>query len=282
VSRPILVTGAHRSGTTWVGKMLALAPGVGYVHEPFNPATPGSPFTRYYERVADEAYARPLERALEFKPGLRRLPHDPRALRDALRRTRSRLRGARPLVKDPIALRSADWLADRFGMSVVVTIRHPAGFVSSVRRLGWEHDFSTFAGDERLARFEPELRSVPDDPLDRAALLWRILYSLVERYRDEHPDWILVRHEDASRAPLPTFEHLYGVLGLELTPRARRKIESHSSSRNPVEASHRHAVRLDSAAAVDRWRSRLSPAEIGRVREATRDVWPSFYADEDW
>ena len=38
--KPILVTGAHRSGTTWVGKMLALAPGVAYVHEPFNPRTP--------------------------------------------------------------------------------------------------------------------------------------------------------------------------------------------------------------------------------------------------
>ena len=38
-ARPILVTGAHRSGTTWIGKMLALAPGVGYIHEPFSPAT---------------------------------------------------------------------------------------------------------------------------------------------------------------------------------------------------------------------------------------------------
>jgi LPS sulfotransferase NodH len=35
--RPILVTGAHRSGTTWVGKMLALAAGTGYAHEPSSP-----------------------------------------------------------------------------------------------------------------------------------------------------------------------------------------------------------------------------------------------------
>ena len=38
--KPILVTGAHRSGTTWVGKMLALAPGVAYLHEPFSPTHP--------------------------------------------------------------------------------------------------------------------------------------------------------------------------------------------------------------------------------------------------
>jgi len=33
----ILVTGSHRSGTTWVAKMIANSPSVGYIHEPFNP-----------------------------------------------------------------------------------------------------------------------------------------------------------------------------------------------------------------------------------------------------
>ena len=35
-SNPIFVTGAPRSGTTWVGKMLALSKKIGYIHEPFN------------------------------------------------------------------------------------------------------------------------------------------------------------------------------------------------------------------------------------------------------
>ena len=34
--RPILVTGAHRSGTTWVGKMLSTEDGVAYISEPLN------------------------------------------------------------------------------------------------------------------------------------------------------------------------------------------------------------------------------------------------------
>jgi hypothetical protein len=33
-ARPILVTGSPRSGTTFVGRMLALSPGVHYIHEP--------------------------------------------------------------------------------------------------------------------------------------------------------------------------------------------------------------------------------------------------------
>ena len=57
-SRPILVTGAPRSGTTWVGRMLTLAPGVGYIHEPFNPTTDagisGRPVARFFEYVTPE------------------------------------------------------------------------------------------------------------------------------------------------------------------------------------------------------------------------------------
>ena len=34
--RPILVTGSHRSGTTWTDKMLALSSQVVYFQEPFN------------------------------------------------------------------------------------------------------------------------------------------------------------------------------------------------------------------------------------------------------
>ena len=33
---PILVTGAHRSGTTWVGKMLAADADTAYISEPMN------------------------------------------------------------------------------------------------------------------------------------------------------------------------------------------------------------------------------------------------------
>jgi hypothetical protein len=34
--KAILVTGSHRSGSTWVGKMIAQSPSVVYIHEPFN------------------------------------------------------------------------------------------------------------------------------------------------------------------------------------------------------------------------------------------------------
>ena len=269
---PILVTGAHRSGTTWIGKMLALAPGIGYIHEPFSPVTaPGissAPFTDYYTRVdsTNEALYLPgLERTLRFDYGYRaQLPavRSPagaaRSAQDALAFARARRSHARPLVKDPIALLSAEWLAERFGMDVVVTIRHPAAFAASVLRLGWAPS------------------------LDEAAESWRSLYAVVDGYRERHSDWLFVRHEDASRDPLPTFAFLYERLGLELTPAAEQEIASHSAPWNPSQPRSRHAVRAHSAAVAESWRTYFGPDEIAHLREATREVWPRFYSDEDW
>ena len=274
--------------------MLALSPGVGYIHEPFSPdtapGTNGGVFATYFTRVDEsneQLYLPHLERTLAFRYDARaqlralRTPADAaRAARDAFAFAQSRRRRARPLVKDPIALLSADWLAERFGMDVVVTIRHPAAFAASVLRLGWQHRFDTFAGDERLRRFEDELRD-PGGPLEQAALLWRILYSVVDEYRHRYPAWTFIRHEDAARAPLETFERLYETLALELTPAARSTIERSSAGADPAAAA-KHAIRLDSAAAAKRWRTQLKPDEIALLRSATQDVWPRFYADEDW
>jgi hypothetical protein len=283
--------------------MLGLAPGVGYIHEPFSPRTPAgissALFDRYFTVVTVENEARylpGLRRTVAFDyawgPALSgvRTPADlARAVRDARRFGRLRSAGARPLVKDPIALLSAEWLAERFGMDVVVLVRHPAGFAASLERLGWQHSFATFLDDGRvpeiLRPYEDEIRAHAENPADvlaEAALLWRILYGAAAGYRERHPDWIVLRHEDAGADPAGTFERLYAQLGLELTPPARERIERASGSENPVEGRSPHAVELDSAGAVRRWRTLLGPGEVELLRERTRDVWPLFYSDDDW
>jgi hypothetical protein len=301
--KPILVTGAHRSGTTWVGKMLALAPGVAYIHEPFNPRTAAglSPagFDRYFTVVTAEnegRYRAGLEQTIRFSYGLgpqlrslRGVADVARTGRDLVRVNHARLTHARPLVKDPIALLSAEWLAETFGMDVVVLIRHPAAFAASLKRLGWKHSFATFIQDGRvpevLRPYESEIREQAERPgeiLAQAALLWRVLYNAVDGYRERHPDWSFVRHEDASAEPVAIFERLYQQLGLELTPEARKAIVRASASDNPAELSTPHSVELDSAASLGRWRDDLTPAEVETMRERTRDVWLRFYSNEDW
>ena len=52
--KPILVTGSHRSGSTWVGKILNLSNETYYINEPFNIEThnsPSNPFKYWFEYV---------------------------------------------------------------------------------------------------------------------------------------------------------------------------------------------------------------------------------------
>ena len=55
---------------------------------------------------------------------------------------------------------------------------------------------------EVVRPYEAEIREQAERPgeiLAQAALLWRLLYNAVDGYRERHPDWAFVRHEDASR-----------------------------------------------------------------------------------
>ncbi|GBE20942.1 MAG TPA: sulfotransferase [Actinobacteria bacterium] len=301
-SRPILVTGSHRSGTTWVGRMLALPSGVGYIHEPFNPLTvpPIGPlvdgFTFVHE--GNEHLFRPaLEQVLRYR-WHRRLHHingpkdATRLAAERFEALRSRIRGARPLMKDPMAILSAEWLAATFAMEIVVTVRHPAAFAVSLRRLSWRYDFSSLLSQRELmerllAPYEDLLRQQerrPGDIIGEAAVLWLIIHHVIDGYRRRHPDWSVVRHEDLSADPIGGFARLYESLGLAFRPRIESKIRAVTGSGNPTEPKRDpvHGVRRDSRAIARRWRNELSNEEVARIRELTGPVAAKFYAEDEW
>jgi hypothetical protein len=302
MSSPILVTGSHRSGTTWVGRMLELSRQVGYIHEPMNPQyRPGwlsrsPPYSYYYICHENEAgfvnqwadvlrYGLPLPQIREI-----RSPHDTsRLARNWLLALRYRARNLRPLVKDPIALFSAAWLYERYGFEVVVMVRHPAAFVSSLKRLAWRFDFNELLKQDLFMRdvagpFAPEIESyarAPADLIPAGSLVWNLVYSTVDRYRTRFPDWTYIRHEDLAADPAGRFEAIYRRLGLSWTSEVSRGIQTHSGSQNPRETERADAVARNSRGVLTVWRERLSAAEIEEVLGRTRDVATRFYTPEE-
>jgi Sulfotransferase family len=304
--RPILVTGINRSGTTWVGQTLARGPRMALLYEPFSPnhrrgvfraATP-----EWFTYVRDDPSGRlasDLRRMLGFRYSYAaelariRSPRDAaRMVRDGARFARWRREGRRPLVKDPIAVLAAPWLARELDMQVVVTIRHPAAYASSMRRLGWTHDFSGFLRQPGLVEeLVPSLRGDieamarrPGDILDQATLLWNVIHTVVDAYRRDHPDWTFVRHEDLSAAPGAGFEELFGRLGVEYTQDVERYVAETTGAGNPAEAGRGvvHELRRDSSAAARTWHHRLTPEEVARIRARTDSVAEAFYGEDDW
>jgi hypothetical protein len=304
--RPILVTGAHRTGTTWVGKMLALSSKTAYISEPLNvlhrPGVFDAPVNRWYTYICSDNEA-------HFFPAYQKLLHlkyDPvkeipaiHSRKDVMRMARDasifwggRLRRARPLIKDPFAVFSLGWFVHRLDCQVVVTVRHPAAFVSSLKRLDWRFDLDDLLQQPLLLRdwlepYRSEMDIVarnPEDIISQAGLLWRIVYAIVDEYRRMVPQIQVVRHEDLSIDPLEGYEALYKHLGLEITPEIKEKIVKASSAENPQELSAKsvHAVRLDSKANLANWKRRLTAEELHHIRLQTEEIASLYYSDLDW
>jgi hypothetical protein len=304
-SRPILVTGSHRSATTWVGRVLATsATPVGYIWEPFNPRhRPGTfpiRFPHYFHYLCAEngdTCARPIADMLAFRyrpaaelRSLRSARDVGRMARDWALFQRFRRHGAVPLVKDPIALFSSEWLADTFDMRVLVMIRHPASFAASIQRRGWRHRFADFLEQPLLMRdflapYEDRIRAASarqPDILDEAILLWNVLYGAVSGMQDRRPDWLYARQEDIAREPLDRFRELYAQLGLAWGEAVEQRVLQTSSASNPADAERVSSIRRDSAAHVTAWKRHLTAAEIERVRRATEPLARRWYGDGDW
>jgi hypothetical protein len=303
---PILVTGSHRSGTTWVGKMLALSGSMAYIHEPFSPLrSPGwlgvrIPHWYLYVCPENEApYLPAVRRLLALRYPLARdlrLRPRPRVLGQmALEWPRSlaaRARRARALLKDPIALFSAEWLADRFEARPVVMIRHPAAFAGSLKRLDWQFEFRNWAEQPLLLRdhlepFEEQVldqASRPRDLIDQAILLWNAIHHVIGTYRHRHPDWIFLKYEDLAGAPAVGFEELARRLEIPWGEAARARVVRFSSDRNvkEVPAWQHRRVKRDSRAARSSWVRRLTDEERDRVRAGTAEVASRFYSEAEW
>jgi Sulfotransferase family len=302
---PILVTGAQRSGTTWIGRMLEASGAVVYINEPLNPLTPNVlvplRVTGQYSYICgenEEAFLRSFQHLLALhyptrdEIGAIRSPAD--VLRMGRRFTafmRARREDRRPLLKDPFAVFSAPWFARRLGCRVVITVRHPVAVVSSFLRLGWCVDFEAMTKQPLLMRdvlgaFQPEMERMSEraDILGQACLLWNMVYSVVHRYSRELSDVVLVRHEDLSGDSVAGYRHLYAALGLEFSEAAAAKIRGASSDANPTEldVDRPHSVSIDSLANLQNWRHRVKPADVIRIRELTERTAASFYEASSW
>jgi hypothetical protein len=303
---PILVTGAHRSGTTWVGKMLAIDRHVAYISEPLNvyhrPGVMNVAINHWYTYICpdnESEYLPALQKTLEYRYHTRAELHSLRSAKDILRMGRDwsiflegRVFHQRPLLKDPFAVFSAIWFAQRLGCSVVVVVRHPGAFVSSLTRLGWNFDFEDLLAQPLLLRdwlgyYRAEMERLsrsPQDVIVQGCTLWRMIYGSVLLMVQQEPKVRIVRHEDLSIDPILGYRQLYTSLGLEFTQPVEKAIIDSSKEQNPKEQSKHsvHSVRLDSRANLGNWRRRLSDQEIKHVHQITADVADRFYPDESW
>lgn len=275
--RPVLVVSLPRSGSSWVGDVLAAAPDVLYLREPFTQALladddhEGPAFadvevvgvpTAYRAALADVAAAVP-----SFAGSV---------VADPSRWTLRARRSSRLLVKEvnPLAI---GWFVDVLDPVVVYLVRHPAAVAASFARLGWAAVLERRLGEERTRALT--------DGVDRGwwedlGTLQGHLLSSVLSDLDGRPDVHVVRYEDLCLGPAG-FESLFTAIGLSWTPsvadHAQRRSETRGDRDRPYTVDR---VSLDMISA---WREEVSTSDLAALRGAFMAQGPLWYtADADW
>lgn len=296
----IIVTGSHRSGSTWVGKCLSASGECCYLYEPFNPRRKSypTPFVHQYDCVNElsppakrKAVERYMQRHLRFDlpfffarlfhtKGLHRFLSPFREVSKSLH--------SRKLFKDPLALLSLDFLNDSFSLFNLVVIRHPAAFVGSHKEKGWSFSFNHLLNQAEVVGKLPEefvaLMQKEKDTKDlvvRSSIWWLILHWYIKDYqerREEQNNWFFVKHEDLSIDPENAFRELYDKLGLRYSSRAVKYIRQTANAAMDKESKFKR----NSAANIYKWKKILSEEEQKTVQQITRPVSQFFYSSTDW
>lgn len=277
---PILVVSFPRSGSSWVGNMLAEAPRTAYLSEPLSHAKnalgPGDVVFEFEREDAPPAYRRAMA---YLRAGVPAFAGNGYTVNAGPWRLRQRW-GTRMVIKDVNPL-AAGWIVDRLHPIVVLLVRHPAAVALSQEARGW--DFDAF-----LEQFLPGRRAelvVPVLPAGywaaNAALQAASIATAMQQLDAARAAWRLVKYEDLCRDPVAGFRDLYDFTGLEWTPAVDTAVRSHAhdagAGRDPF------ATYRDSAAMADAWRTRIEPGALADVRAGwTAHHGPFYDTDADW
>lgn len=295
MAKHILLTGIHRSGSTWAGTVLSQASNTMYVHEPFNidlytrspldnwfqylsdsPASEQDKAARYLNTFSTVFNTRTINKFFKI-----RSVEDARYLWSHVFSNRNN----RYVYKDPLAVMSAEWIYKRLHWDVLIMIRHPAAFIASLKEKDWHFDFNDFLKQKKLlntclkdyAGTIQEYAREEKDLVRQGILLWNIVYSVVYYYQKKYnTKWYFARHEDLSEEPLNEYQRIFDFFDLEFNNNVKTYIED--STRPKSE----DRLKRDARRNITLWKKRLTQKEIDQIKAETQPVWEHFYTEEDW
>ncbi len=289
---PILITGIHRSGTSWLGKMLALGGEVNLINEPFNCDS----WFYSLNRLVDKWYLY-IKNGLEIESEAKFA--DQQLLNGHVKEVYSKKRlkywvpfsrTGRPLIKDPIAAFSSEWLSHHFKMEAVKLLNHPAAFSASLKQMSWLFPFEDLLCqnsimEEHLSSFRESTMSIKkSDIIQNAILIWNCVYSVLTTYLERNVKWASVKHEDLSKIPTDELEKLYNKLNLPRENHVETKIFKFTFTNNSTSAPEgkAHNLKRNSSNLIKSWKNILSENEVEWIYQWTYNIWSNFYSDDEW
>lgn len=313
-SKPIVVTGMAKTGSTWVGRTLAYSDKVHYIHEAFSHSkffnrdfrlyyndislfseSDQQKFKQYLSQYRRNEYLRlftEFRRIIQRKKNRYLRNRNLLSLRDLF--TYLHIKKS-PLYKEPAAIFSSEFLHEQMGARIIILIRHPAAVIGSMKSHDMNLHFSVFKNREMYNTFylEPFRKEIDffagkgnGDIIEKGILIWNMVYHRIIQYQNSHRDWYFVRHEDLSLNPVAEFEKMFEYLELPFSQKIEKKIlfdtQKPGDSVQVIRKGGSPFGLRDSKDNIRYWKKRLSGDEIAVIKEKTCSIWRHFYSDLDW
>lgn len=277
-SAPIVLVAFPRSGSSWLGRLLAYAENACYLREPITQARRRwHPDVQYavsdagihhapthYARYADRAFAGcpAFSYATVTDPG------------DWMLRHRHK---RRVLIKEvnPFAV---GWMRKRYAPTVIHLTRHPVAVAQSMHRRGWTtqrlHDYLS---SERLAQSPLNPDALSNSFWAQIGAVQGLAHRAVHDACSENA-YTLVRYETLCANPVGTVRRLCRAVGLAWDDAMPAAIRSHSSEPTGDD-SNPYATTRRSQARASAWKD-APPECIQAVRAGYMATEPEVYAEE--
>lgn len=282
-SHPVIVTGTHRGGSTFIGTVMAEDDDLRWVYEPLAPDFDNLGVPKnceicgldisYVYQFLNPNGARKDQKA-HFKHYI----------------NSKALLGKDALFKAPECPFATEWLAKTYNARVLFMVRSPLSFVASCKKQGWGVDFNDLLKqkelvDEYVPKYKEQMKELTQlkkrDFLKENTLLWNIVYDKLIELEKQYPEWVVYRLEDLTNEPEKGFKDIFKRLGLNYNQKVAAKVEELTNANNKAEttAGVVHSLHRDSKKNANLWKDRLTTKEVEYVLKHTQEVGKHYYPE---
>lgn len=257
--RSILVAGTARSGTTWLGDLIASQIPCRILFEPFNPdLVPEYRNFHYFQ------YMRPGIEHQEFHAFAENI-FTGKIRNRWIDRQNERIFSDHRLIKEIRANLALKWLHENFPeVSMVLLIRHPCAVVASRMELGWatDSDIEPFLSQPELVHdhLGPHLDLIKNVRTDeeKHAIIWSVS-NLVPLKQFDPGELTLVYYEDLSTEPEKALPILFASIKQTYTEPPINTIN------RPSQTTLETSAVVTGTDKLKHWKKKLSATQIDNI-----------------
>ena len=272
--KSILVAGAARSGTTWLGDLIASQIPCRILFEPFNPdLVPEYRDFRYFQ------YMRSDSESPKFH-AFARMVFTGKIRNRWVDRQNERIVSEYRLIKEIRANLALKWLHDNFPeIPIIFIMRHPCAVVLSRMELGWatDSDIQPFLSQpdlmaDYLCDYSELIRNVKTDE-EKHAIIWSIS-NLVPLKQFEPGELRIIYYEHLCTQPELELPDIFTSIDQRYDATVMEKIN------RPSQTTRETSPIVSGTDKVSHWRKKLNPAQVDNIlRVVKRFGLDNLYGD---